>query len=284
MSPANTQLVTVEPESISDEPQFEVKSPNIDHLVVEDDTPVDSFIQEKQQRFLVECLYTSLKLESPFLAAANVGLFYAIKRSALVPDVMLSLEVAMPDDWSQKKNRSYFVWELGKLPEVAIEIVSNKKGKELDTKLKDYARAGVAYYVVFDPLKKLDESVVRVYGLREGNYFQLETNWMEGVELGLTLWDGEFESKHYNWLRWCDRNGNLLLTGDERATEVERQLELERERTEQERQRAEQAEQLIEQERQRAEQAEQLVEQERQRAERLAALLREQGIDPNEVL
>lgn len=270
MSPTEQQAVTAEPEFALPEAQVQVQSPDISHLVTEDDTPVDNFIQEKQQRFLVQCLYSSLKLEVPFLAAANVGLFYGLKQDALVPDVMLSLEVAVPEDWSQKKNRSYFVWELGKLPEVAIEIVSNKKGGELDSKLKDYARAGVAYYVVFDSRQLLSSSVLRVYGLREGKYTQLENNWMERVGLGLTLWQGDFEGNNYNWLRWCDRDGNLLLTGDERAKEAETQLEQERQRAEQERQRAEQAEQL--------------AEQERQRVEQLASLLRERGIDPSEFL
>ncbi|NEP14582.1 MAG: Uma2 family endonuclease [Symploca sp. SIO2C1] len=249
MSLSQTESVTAERELIPQEEQLQIESPEINHLVTEDDTPVDNFIQEKLQRFLVECLYSSLKLEIPFLAAANVGLFYAIKQAPLVPDVMLSLEVAVPEDWSQKKNRSYFAWELGKLPEVAIEIVSNKKGEELGSKLKDYARAGVAYYVVFEPLQKLGESLLRVYGLREGIYTELENSWMEQVGLGLTLWQGEFEGINYNWLRWCDREGNLLLTGNERATEVERLYLLER-----------------------------------QRAERLASLLRDRGIDPQELL
>ncbi len=249
MSPSQTESVAAEQELIPQKEQLQIQSPDINHLVTEDDTPVDNFIQEKLQRFLVECLYSSLKLEIPFLAAANVGLFYAIKQAPLVPDVMLSLEVAVPEDWSQKKNRSYFAWELGKLPEVAIEIVSNKKGEELGSKLKDYARAGVAYYVVFDPLQKLGESKLRVYGLREGIYTELENSWMEQVGLGLTLWQGEFEGINYNWLRWCDREGNLLLTGNERATEVEKLYMLEQ-----------------------------------QRAERLASLLRDRGIDLQELL
>lgn len=158
----------------------------------------------------------------PFLATANVGLFYAIKQPPLVPDVLLSLEVTVPEDWSQKQNPSYFVWQFGKPPEVAIEIVSNTVGNELDSKLRDYARAGVAYYVVFDPLQLLGDPVLRVHELQGSRYRLLDNYWMEQIDLGLTLWEGTFEGKHYTWLRWCDGNGNLLLTGDERA-EQERQ-------------------------------------------------------------
>ena len=40
--------------------------------------------------------------------------------------------------------------------------------------------------------------------------------------MGLTLWDGTFEGQQQTWLRWCDREGEILRTGDERA-ENERQ-------------------------------------------------------------
>lgn len=37
--------------------------------------------------------------------------------------------------------------------DVCIEI--SRKGNELGSKKKDYARIGVAYYVVFDPLRQI---------------------------------------------------------------------------------------------------------------------------------
>jgi hypothetical protein len=64
-----------------------------------------------------------------------------------------------------------------------------------------------------------------------------------GVELG--LWHGVYQNAELPWLRWWDLEGNLLLSGEERA----------------------------EQESQRAEQ-------ERQRADRLTAQLRSLGIEP----
>jgi hypothetical protein len=48
---------------------------DISHLVTENDTPVDNFPSE-EQRLLVEPLYSSKALPAPFLAAANVGLFW----------------------------------------------------------------------------------------------------------------------------------------------------------------------------------------------------------------
>lgn len=161
MTPSVSKPVTTDAEIYSkvEEEWVEAPAPDINHLVTEDETPVDNLISEKQQRFLTTCLYSSLSRNVPFLATANVGLFYGLKQPPLVPDVLLSLEVSVAKDWSQKQNRSYFVWQFGKPPEVAIEIVSNTVGNELGSKLKDYARAGVAYYVVFDPLQFLEEPV-----------------------------------------------------------------------------------------------------------------------------
>src|SRR5437870_10365580 len=142
--------------------------PCVDHIVTEDDTPVDNFFSEKQQRLLTEPLYstwTGPGKGRSFLAAANVGLFFAAKQPPLVPDVLLSLDVAVAEDWYLKSNRSYFVWVFGKMPEAVVEIVSNLEGGEADTKLQDYARIGVPYYVLYDPLELLKGGVLRLFAL-----------------------------------------------------------------------------------------------------------------------
>lgn len=206
----------------------EIVTPDYTHIVTEDDIPVDNFQSEKQQRLLVEPLYSSWQPGVPFIAAANVGLFYALKQDPIVPDAFLSLGVEMPDDWSQKQNRSYFAWEIGKFPEVVIEVVSNRKGGELSDKKNDYARIGIAYYAVFDPLKQLqgkDElngSLLKVWVLNAKTYVELsEPFWLESVGLGLTLWEGKFEGRQDLWLRWCDRAAQVISTGAERADEAE---------------------------------------------------------------
>lgn len=123
-----------------------------------------------------------------------------------------------------------------------------REGSELDKKLREYARMRVLYYVIFDPIQQLKQSVPQVFELQGKSYVPMTEYWLEGVGLGLTLWQGVFEGRQGVWLRWCNRDGNIILTGTERA----------------------------QQERQRAEQAELQLEQKRQRAERLHL-----GIDPD---
>lgn len=251
-------------------------SPDISQLVIEDDTPVDNLISEKQMRLLTETLYSNpgvLPAEK-FLVAANVGVFYALKQPPLVPDVFLSLDVEVPQDWSQKQNRTYFVWEFGKPPDVVIEIVSNREGNELGSKLTRYADIGVAYYAVFDPLQQLGTTLLRTFERLGNRYQEMADAWFNPIGIGLTLWDGEFEGKQDRWLRWCTQAGVVIPTGFERAEQERDRAEQERERAEQERERAEQERERAEQERERAEQAE-------AKAARLAEQLRSLGIDPD---
>ena len=199
--------------------------PDANNLITEDDTPVDNFASEKQQRLLVGSIY-SAQPHPTFLAAANVGIYHTANEPAIVPDVFLSLDVQVPENWWAKQHRVYLVWQFGKPPEVVIEIVSNKEGDELGDKLKIYQQMRVSYYVVYDPNRQLGEKVLRVYELRGRRYYETTETWLEQVELGLTLWEGEFEGRQDVWLRWCYQDGTVLPTGDERAQQAEQRAEI----------------------------------------------------------
>jgi Uma2 family endonuclease len=41
--------------------------------------------------------------------------------------------------------------------------------------------------------------------------------WLDGLEIGLGIWQGEFAEIPGHWLRWCDRNGNWFSTDTEQA-------------------------------------------------------------------
>lgn len=238
-------------------------------LVTEDDTPVDNWFSEHQRTLLVEPLDNWHPLDETgaprkFLAGSDVGVFWMLRESPLVPDMFLSLDVQLdietPADWWRKKNRSYFVWEHGKAPEIAVEIVSNQKGKETGTKLRDYALMGVNYYVVFDPALNLSEESLRIFELNKRRYVRYHDQYFPDIGLGLTLWEGSYrDSPPTTWLRWTDENNLLIPTGAEMA--IKAQAESERAAREAER-----------------------ATQEAGKAALLAAKLRELGIDPEQVL
>jgi Uma2 family endonuclease len=265
MSQAQTQQLATEPEIT-----YSIIQPEVSHLITEDDEPVDNIFSEKQQRLLTEPLYNSWPGPGEgrkFLACANVGVFNTTRNPAIVPDMLLSLDVEPhPDIWA-KEHRSYFVWEFGKPPDVVVEVVSNKVGGEQSDKRIKYAFMRVPYYVVFDPERLLSDEVLTIYRLEGLSYRRHESLQLPEIHLGLTLWEGVFEEAPQTWLRWTDEQGALILTGKELA---------EHERAEKERERAEKERERAEKERERAEKEAAL-----QRAERLAAQLRALGYEPD---
>jgi len=240
-------------------------------LITQDDTPVDGKYTEKGMRLLTHPLYANWKGpdgDKAFLAMANVGLFFLETKPPIVPDVMLSVRVTEP---TPLKGRlvvpAYYLWRYKKLPEVVIEVVSNKKGGEDTRKLKSYAQIGIIWYVIFDPEEILSEEVLRIYKLRDGQFQRTRKWFFPEVGLGLALWDGEFEEMRADrWLRWCDKNGKPIPTGEEIA-------QVDRLRAKREKGRAVQEKARADQEKARADQ-------EKGRADKLAAKLLALGLDP----
>ena len=259
--------------------------PSVEHLVTEDNTPVDNLFCEKQQRLLTEPLYTSWRTEVPFIAMANVGLFYAIRVPPYVPDVLLSLNVQAPESLFPKSNRSYFVWEYGKPPEVVIEIVSNREGNEDGDKLLGYARIGIPFYVIYDPELWLRAEKLKFFELRGGQYehIQGDTLLMPSMELGLKLWRGSFEGHTDEWLRWTDLSGAPIATGAERVGQEQLRADEEHHRADAEHHRADAEQQRADAEQQRADTEKKRADAERQRAEILAEKLRQLGVKPEEI-
>jgi Uma2 family endonuclease len=217
------------------------QAPDVSHLTTEDDKPVDNMFQDKQADILVDALRVSWEEGRPFLSAADVGIFPIAEDPAIVPDVMLSIGVRAPEDGLAKENRSYFIWKYGKPPEIVIEIVSNSKGGEDTSKLEQYARIKVPYYVIYDPGQLLSTRNLRIFQLSGASYVDKVDRFFPEVGLGVTLWDGRFDHWQGTWLRWVDKQGMLLATGEEEKARAEQ----EKARAEHEKARADRLEQKL---------------------------------------
>ena len=234
----------------------------VELLPTEDDQPVDNIISERLMHLLTEILNVSWKPLTltgeprPFLALANVGLYYAIKENPIVPDVMVSMDVGIKNRVPVKSDLTYFLWDHGKLPEVAIEIASPHSGGEDDEKLHRYERIGIEFYAILDPSRVLSDEVLRTFELRNGAYQPCVDDFFPKIGLGLKQWSGEYGQIILDsWVRWCDADGVLLPM----ATES---IFRETERAEREAERAER---------------------EAERAEVMAAKLRALGVDPDQI-
>ncbi len=170
---------------------------------------------------------------------------------------------------------SYVIWQEGITPFVVVELLSpgtekedlgetNRSASQTPTKWEVYEQIlHVPYYVLFD--RYTDR--LRIFSLVSGRYQELNLTeskvWMPPLELGLGLWEGEYQGIDRLWLRWYDGEGNLILTDAER-----------------EKRRAEEAQQQVAEAQQQLAEAQQRAEEAERRAEILAQRLRELGIEP----
>ncbi|NJN20019.1 MAG: Uma2 family endonuclease [Leptolyngbya sp. RL_3_1] len=210
-----------------------------------------------------------------WFAGSDLNLYYDVHHPLWHKRPVWFLAVGVPHLYEGRElRRSYVTWQEGRSPHVVIEFLSPgteqtdlgrfdpatgqellpfqpDNGREqgeavLPSKLTVYERyLRVPHYLTYD---RRTQSLR--YFLLVGSEYQEQSLqapaprvWLADLQIGLGLWEGTFEAVPGYWLRWCDRDGNWLLTD----TEQER---LAKERTQ-------------------------------QRAERLAERLRALGIDPD---
>ncbi len=237
---------------------------------------------------------------SRVFSASDMNLYYDVRHAQWYKRPDWFGVVGVPRLYDDVDMRlSYVVWQEGVNPFVVVELLSPGTEKEdlgeidqekLPTEseeLRENEQAiepqsenkplrkwevyeqilRIPYYVVFSRYTNR----LRAFKQEGARYQELELQeprvWMPELELGLGLWQGEYQGIERLWLRWYDAQSNWILT----------QMEQERQRAEQERAQKAQALQQAEQERQRAEQAE-------ARLESLIQRLRESGIDPETFL
>lgn len=236
------------------------------------DDPVDNIHQPLLAAALTDALRTANCLPTQALTPTNYPLCVTYNDAIVIkaPDwaYIPAISVAR-----QAVDRSYTPNLQGELPTIVLEFISETEGGEYSIKPTPpigkwffYERIlKVPIYGIFVP----DRGLLELYRLTEDKY-DLEIpdengrHWIAELNLFLGPWRGDLGTERSGyWLRWWDAEGNLLLWGHEKAA--------------QESQRAEQESQRAEQESQRADAAQ-------LKAERLAERLRQQGIDPDEVV
>ena len=238
--------------------------PDHTQLPESDGTFVKNFQEHPQSILLTDSITPVLENIHPngqYCIGQDSGIYWRITeeplRGAVSPDWFYVPNV--PPNLNGQMRRSYVLWQEYVAPLIVIEFVSGDGAEERDRtpvtgKFWVYEQAiRVPFYAIYE----VRLARVEVYELVAGSYQLVSANERGhfpiphlNVELG--IWQGQYQNTELPWLRWWDNEGNLLLTGSERA-------DLESQRAEQESQRAEQ---------------------EHQRAERLAAQLRALGVEP----
>ena len=234
-----------------------------------DDTPVDTEGQNTIPNLLLAALLLLWADRLDWFFAVDMGLYHTAgkdPRVPVVPDALLALNVPRRKGETWRSN--YVVWEEGVPPIWVLEMVSQTYNQEYSAKLDLYAQIGSLYYVIYNPFgfspRRRPSDPLEVYRLVNGVYQRMSGDpvWMPEIELGIGQGRALHGGIEIPCLFWFDQAGQRHPIPEEALAMAER--------------RAQQAEQQAEQQRQ-------LWEQERRRVERLEQLLREQGIDPQDL-
>jgi Uma2 family endonuclease len=225
-----------------------------------DEPPLETDFHRRQIDLLIRLLEFWWHDRLDFYISGNLTVYYnkqqLKKRDFRGPDVFVVLGAEKRD------RRSWAIWEEGgKYPNVVIELLSSSTATvDRGAKKKLYQEIWrVPDYFWFHP----ETMEFAGFHLVNGRYEAISptaNGWLWSEQLGLYL------GIHGQQLRWFSAEGQLIPLPEE-----------------QERQAKEQAQQAEEQERQAKEQERRAKEQAQQRTEQLEALLRSQGIDPNQL-
>jgi Uma2 family endonuclease len=215
--------------------------PDHTQLPESDGTFVKNFQEHPQSILLTDSITPVLRALHPdgqYAIGQDCGIYWRLtdppEKGAEAPDWFYVPNV--PPTLNGQLRRSYVLWQEYVAPLLVIEFVSGDGTEERDRKPPAqngsnavgkfwvYEQAiRVPYYAIYEVKK----AQVEVYHLVDIHYQLMAANERGhyviaplSVELG--IWQGQYQNAELPWLRWWDTQGNLLLTGDERA-EQERQ-------------------------------------------------------------
>jgi Uma2 family endonuclease len=232
--------------SIFNSPSAIAALPDHTQLPDSDGTFVKNFQEHPQSILLTDSIKPILDRHHPegdYAIGQDSGIYWRLtdppEKGAECPDWFYVPNV--PPALDGMLRRSYVLWQEFVAPLIVLEFVSGDGSEERDrTPLLRSGRQETkpgkfwiyenvirpAFYGIYE----VRNASVEVYHLIEGVYRLVAANERGrypipalGVELG--IWQGEYLNVDLPWLRWWDSEGNLLLTGEERAERSQLQLE-----------------------------------------------------------
>ncbi|MCI0463432.1 MAG: Uma2 family endonuclease [Gemmataceae bacterium] len=211
--------------------------PNHLELPCEDGTFVRNFQELPQAMLLTEPLDPWLRRLHPdghYCIGQDSGIYYR-----RIPEPPYAKAIApnwyfvpnVPPLRDGQMRRSYVMWDEPRAPLILVEFVSGTGAEERDRtpetgKFWIYEHAiRPGYYGIYE----VDPGRVEVYrfvadrfeplAANERGHFPIEPT---GLELG--IWKGPYQNVELPWLRWFDREGRLLPTGQEKAERLAAKL------------------------------------------------------------
>ncbi|KKD38748.1 Uma2 family endonuclease [Limnoraphis robusta] len=223
-----------EPQIIEEKPPVIALPPTQDDLPCDDGIPMETERHKHQSDLLINALWERLKQQNAYVGG-NMFVYFSLEQvrnqDFRGPDVFVVLDVP------RQERKSWVIWEEGKGPDIVIELLSESTlSRDKTEKKRIYqSQMRVPEYFWYDPFNPEDFQGFRLQG---SVYQPLEPDeqgrlMSQELELALVKWSGSYREIDTVWLRWATLEGELLPTTEEIA--------------EQQRQRAELAEQQLEQ-------------------------------------
>ncbi|NES25295.1 MAG: Uma2 family endonuclease [Symploca sp. SIO3E6] len=205
--------------------------PSAEDLPDSDDIPVDNQLQHLIPGLLEAILALIWSMRMDWFFGVDMGIYYDPDEDAIVPDGFLSIGVPRVID--EDLRLSYVLWEEQKVPLFVLEVVSKTRRGEYTHKKKKYAKMGVLYYVIYNPLRKRKPRL-EVYQLENQEYIlqkqQGEPVWLPELELGIGKQQGTYQGITREWLYWYDRQGKRYLSPEELIQEQQNQFQVAQQR------------------------------------------------------
>ncbi|MBX2864087.1 MAG: Uma2 family endonuclease [Leptolyngbyaceae cyanobacterium MAG.088] len=208
-----------------------------------------------QPQLLSRTLYLPHYSRENWFSASDLNVYYDVNHALWHKRPDWFLVVGVPRLYEGNTlRRSYVTWQEGASPYVVVEFLSTgtergdlgrfytsqpptaenatlepRPDDQPPEKLEMYERfLRVPHYIVYSRHSQklryfqLTGGVYEEHPLQSGNC----AIWLTDLDVGLGIWQGEFDGVPGHWLRWCDQHGTWCLTDTEQekqAKEQERQ-------------------------------------------------------------
>ncbi len=201
--------------------------PSAEDLPDSDDTPVDNELQDLIPHVLKDILALIWEERMDWYFGVDMGIYYDPENpiDVIVPDGFLS--VGVPRIIDSDLRLSYVLWDELVIPTMVLEVVSQTRRGEYTQKKEEYAKMGILYYVIYNPLRKRKPRL-EVYHLNNGEYELLEGEpvWLAEINLGIGREIGVYQGVEREWLYWYDPEGKRYLTPQEEAKKAQERAKL----------------------------------------------------------
>jgi Uma2 family endonuclease len=185
--------------------------PTADELPCSDDTPVDNELQELIPGLLKSILQILWAERMDWFFGIDMAIYYHPEQPPIFPDGFLSLGVERFYD--EELRPSYVLWEEQVAPSLVLEVVSGTPGREYTSKLDEYAKMGVLYYVIYNS-KRRRKPKLEIYKLVKSQYELQDRNplWMPEIGMGIGYERGDYGGLMRDWLYWYTENNERYPT------------------------------------------------------------------------